>query len=291
MSIEEFITSKTQLKTDTEPVTVRLAHSTVAIIDEFSSTLGVTRQEVIAEFIKDALKRALVHYEKTQNKPEFFEQTSEVEEEKAPRYVFLNTNKVNDPEDHEYIVKNGIAAAFYGDWKTKIKSLRKGDIVFLYESGVGIVGVGSADGKTEVLDKNGDKGEMYQQRLLGYRRVAPLSARELKRLTGVNMRFLQVMFTVSSAHGKLIESALRQIDMRIAADMDLKVLREIIHGEDDHNCDKFEELPAVYRDLLIEEGHEGKMLKSDLHLHTWLGALDDAMSRVYDMRKAQDNER
>lgn len=285
MSIEDFIASKTQQKADTEPVTVRLAQSTVALIDDLASTLDVTRQEMISEFVKDSLSRALAHFEKTQNKPEYFEQSNVPAEEKAPCYVFLNTNKVNDISDHTYMLSNGIAAAFYGDWKTKIDTLKKGDIVFLYESGVGIVGVGKANGLTEKLDKNGELGETHQQRLLDYRKVKPLNARELKKLTGVNMRFLQVMFRVSTEHGKLIESNLQPVDIRIEPGMNLDVLRQIIHDEDDHNCEKFEELPAVYRDLLLERNYEGKMLK-DLHLHTWLGTLDDAMSRVYDMNKS-----
>lgn len=211
MAIEDFITEKTQQKSDSEAVTLRLPSSTIASIDELSSSLGVTRQEVMAEFVKDSLGRALVHYEKMQNKPDFADQSIDNEEETESRYVFLNTNKNNSHRDHSYMVSNGIAAAFYGDWKFKIDTLRKGDVVFLYESGVGIVGVGKANGNTEILDYDEDKEETHQQKLIDYREVKPLSAREIKKLTGTNMRFLQTMFKVKAAHGALIEKKLKEI--------------------------------------------------------------------------------
>jgi hypothetical protein len=170
---------------------------------------ATTRQEVIAEFVKDSLERALAHYEKMQNKPDLVDQSVDSEDGTSPRYIFLNTNKRNDPNDHFYMVSKGIAAAFYDGWKQKIDTLRKGDVVFLYESGVGIVGVGKANGDTETLDKGNDPGEHHQQKLINYRKVSPLSAREIKKLTGTNMRFLQTMFKVKAAHGALIEQQLK----------------------------------------------------------------------------------
>ncbi|SJM95529.1 hypothetical protein [Crenothrix polyspora] len=209
MSIEKFITDKTQQKANTEAVTLRLASDTVAIIDEFSSTLGVTRQEVIAEFVKDSLERALAHYEEMQNTPDPIDHSVDNDDEKSPRYVFLNTNKRNSHDDHSYMISNGIAAAFYNPWKFKIDTLKKGDVIFLYESGAGIVGVGKADGNTEILDKGKDVGETHQQKLINYRSVKPFSAREIKKLTGTNMRFLHTMFKVKAAHGDLIEQQLK----------------------------------------------------------------------------------
>ncbi|MFA5119423.1 MAG: hypothetical protein WC695_11360 [Candidatus Omnitrophota bacterium] len=209
MTIEKYISEKAQQKADTEAVTLRLPRSTVAIIDEFSLTLGVNRQELMAEFVKDSLKTALALYDKMQNVPDSVNRMVDDEDENTPRYVFLNTNKGNTPSDHFYMVSNGIAAAFYDPWKFKIDTLRKGDVVFLYESGVGIVGVGKANGKTEILDKGKDVDETHQQKLIDYRNVSPLSAREIKKLTGTNMRFLQTMFKVNKAHGELIEQHLK----------------------------------------------------------------------------------
>ena len=215
MSIEKFIAEKTQQKSDieavTEAITLRLQGGVVAEIDELASSLEITRHELMIEFIADSLKRAQEYYEKVQNKPESVEQLVDDEHEATsePRYIFLNTNKRNDPNDHAYMVSNGIAAAFYDPWKFKINSLRKGDVVFLYESGVGIVAVGKASGVTDVLDKNNHIGETHQQKLSDYRKVNPLSARKIKKLTGTNMRFLQTMFKVKSDYGVLIEDQLK----------------------------------------------------------------------------------
>jgi hypothetical protein len=205
MSIEHFINSKTQQKAETEAVTVRLPLGTVAAIDEFSLTLGVTRQEVIAEFVADSLSRALTHYEEMKNKPDLLEPMVSAGDGTSKRYFVLNTNRSNNDEDHFKMVTEGLAAAFTVGWKHKIDVLREGDTVFLYESKVGIVGIGQATGKTEVLDYYEQIDGTHQQVLTDYKRVAPLNAREIKKITGSNMRFLHTMFNISSRDGELLE--------------------------------------------------------------------------------------
>lgn len=207
MSIEDFIKQKTQQKNQTEAVTVRLASNVVADIDELASTLDSTRQEVINQFVQDGLATALDVYKK-QNTPDRFDQVIEGENGATQRYFVLNTNKNNDSDDHQDMVSNGIAAAFEDGWKQKIDILQKGDVVFLYESGVGIVGIGKANGTTEKLDRNGKSEAMYQQKLNDYRKVNSLSAKEIKKTTGTNMRFLQTMFQIKAAQGEQIEHRL-----------------------------------------------------------------------------------
>lgn len=68
-------------------------------------------------------------------------------EDIAEGYYILNTNISNDVIDHNDMLNNGKAAAYFDPWKYKIERLSKGDVVFLYQSGVGIVAVGEADGK------------------------------------------------------------------------------------------------------------------------------------------------
>lgn len=206
MAIEDFILQKTQQKDDTQAFTLRLSTGTVVSIDELASTLAVTRQELVAELVKDSLERALKQYDEVQNKPDLQEPTAD--SGTAQKYVILNTNKRNNPDDHFNMVNNGIAAAFYPDWKFKINSLKEGDIVFLYESGVGIVGVGRANGQLEIKDYGQDVNETHQQKLTNYKTVKPLSASEMKKLTGTNMRFLHTMFRVTPKDGALIEKTL-----------------------------------------------------------------------------------
>ena len=47
------------------------------------------------------------------------------------------------------MITNAKAAAYFDPWKFKIERLKKGDVIFLYQSGVGIVAVGEADGKLQ----------------------------------------------------------------------------------------------------------------------------------------------
>lgn len=206
MAIEDFILQKTQQKDDMQAFTLRLPTEIVGSIDELASTIAVTRQELVAELVKDSLERALKQYDEVQNKPDLQEQTPDAET--VQRYVILNTNKRNNPDDHFNMVNNGIAAAFYEHWKFKINTLRKGDIVFLYESGVGIVGMGKASGQLEIKDYGQDVNETHQQKLVDYKRVKPLSASEMKKLTGTNMRYLHTMFRVIPKDGALIEKTL-----------------------------------------------------------------------------------
>jgi len=42
-------------------------------------------------------------------------------------------------QDHNDMLSHGKAAAYFDPWKFKIERLAKGDVVFLYQSGVGIV--------------------------------------------------------------------------------------------------------------------------------------------------------
>ena len=111
-------------------------------------------------------------------------------------------------KDHESMLKEKIAAAYFSPWKNKIKSLSKGDVVFLYQSGAGIVAVGKASGKLQIRNyhnnpKNVD--EEYFMKLNQFHLLqTPMSASEVKSVTGVNHRFMSTMFGVDSESGKAL---------------------------------------------------------------------------------------
>jgi len=123
-------------------------------------------------------------------------------------YQILNTNIGNSREDHESMLNEKIAAAYFSPWKNKIKSLSKGDVVFLYQSGTGIVAVGKASGKLQIRNyhnnpKNLD--EEYFMKLNQFHLLEmPMSASEVKSVTGVNHRFMSTMFGVDSESGKAL---------------------------------------------------------------------------------------
>ena len=129
-------------------------------------------------------------------------------EDIAEGYYILNTNISNDVIDHNDMLNNGKAAAYFDPWKYKIERLSKSDVVFLYQSGVGIVSVGEADGKLVKAPYQGNPGhvdEEYYMNLLRFQRVnPPMTAAEVKQVTGVNYVFMQTMFGLDADGGKAV---------------------------------------------------------------------------------------
>lgn len=129
-------------------------------------------------------------------------------EDLAEGYYVLNTNISNDIDDHNDMLNNGKAAAYFDPWKYKIERLLKGDVVFLYQSRVGIVAVGEADGKLVKAPYHGnpkDKDEEYFMKLLHFQRVnPPVTASEIKQVTGVNYVFMQTMFGLDADSSKAL---------------------------------------------------------------------------------------
>ena len=129
-------------------------------------------------------------------------------EDIAEGYYFLNTNSSNDLTDHDDMLKNSKAAAFFDPWKYKIERLAKGDVIYLYQSKVGIVAIGKADGKLVKAPYHSDPqhpDEEYYMKLLDFQKVTPpMTAAEVKRVTGVDYRFMQTMFGVDLEAGKAI---------------------------------------------------------------------------------------
>ena len=120
-------------------------------------------------------------------------------------FYILNTNYRNDPSDDEDMINNQKAAAYFDPWKRNIAKLKKGDKVFLYRSGEGVVAVGIASGKLERKPYHGEekhKDEEYCMKLDKFRKLRqPLPASDIKRITGVNYRFMSTMFAVDKDSG------------------------------------------------------------------------------------------
>jgi hypothetical protein len=138
-----------------------------------------------------------------------FRVTDNPYEDIAEGYYILNTNYKNNAESHEDMVANAKAAAYYDPWKFKIERLKKGDTVFLYQSGVGIVAFGEADGKLKKAPYEENPDEEYSMKLQKFHRLTrPLSASEIKTITGVDHVFMTTMFGVDADSGKKIRKYL-----------------------------------------------------------------------------------
>lgn len=120
-------------------------------------------------------------------------------------YYILNTNYANNPECDKDMVDNQKAAAYYDPWKRNIERLKKGDKVFLYRSGEGIVAMGIASGKREKKPYPGCKepeDDEYFMKLDKFKKlIRSLPAAEIKRITEVNYRFMSTMFAVDKDSG------------------------------------------------------------------------------------------
>ena len=65
-------------------------------------------------------------------------------------YYLVNTNtQWADSNSHRYMMREHRAAVFYAPWKFDIDRIKGGDVVFLYQSEVGIVAVGTSSGKLD----------------------------------------------------------------------------------------------------------------------------------------------
>ena len=65
-------------------------------------------------------------------------------------YYIVNTNtQWSHDNAQDYMLKKQRAAVFFSPWKYEIDRVKAGDIVFLYQSGLGIVAVGRASGRLD----------------------------------------------------------------------------------------------------------------------------------------------
>lgn len=113
-------------------------------------------------------------------------------------YYVLNTDFRNSPSHHDSMLNERKAAAYNTGWKEKITKLQKDDTVFLYQSGVGIVAYGKADGKLNKLEENGVKEYEYNMHLNDFVLLQePISAAKMKEITQYGFNFRQTMFSIS----------------------------------------------------------------------------------------------
>jgi hypothetical protein len=203
--VTNLITLRQQQDEKTEAITARIPISYVAHLDELSSSLDVTRQFLLTEMIKDKVDEALALYDEKQNTPQAID--DDAASVSGARFFILNTNKRHDVATHRDMVTNGVAAAFCDPWKFQIERIKEGDIVFLYENGVGIVGTGIAPREVEKAEYHGVTEDAYRKRLMDYRRVKPLNARSIKKVVGGNLIFLRTLFKVPAEFGnKILEN-------------------------------------------------------------------------------------
>ena len=125
-------------------------------------------------------------------------------------YYVVNTNTKNFWEDHIDMLLQG-KAAIYLERKYHIEHLRKGDTVFLFHSGEGIVAYGKASGEVEKRDYHNDlnhtgDGEYFQS-LSNFKHLQqPVTAAKMRDVTGSNFAFIATMFPVAEEAGRKLSA-------------------------------------------------------------------------------------
>jgi hypothetical protein len=193
--------AKRKKNTATESMTIRVTAEEDAAIKELANYYDCTRQELMHDLITEYLMPA---WSRLMEETPATEQL-EVEVEKGKKaYYVLNTNKVHDVADHDFMIREGVAAAFEDGYKEKIDKFKSGDTVFLYESGKGVVAFGTASGKTLKKDHNGRPDKTYYQTLAGFTKLdAPVSPKDICRILGRNIKFVQTLTYLSDGEALL----------------------------------------------------------------------------------------
>lgn len=181
--LKNLIKESKAIKKELVASTVRMPKELYSFIEGLADYLTLSKQEVTLKLIEEGVKIAEEELK-----------LNEYEEVENSSFHILNTNRRHDTNDHEYMVKNGIAAAFYDPWKLNIDRIKKGDTVFLYENGVGIVAYGKGSGVTLTADRYDDKDECHYQELGDFKVLdKPIPAGEIKKILGRNVVFLRTM--------------------------------------------------------------------------------------------------
>ena len=185
--------SKRAKKEEVVPTTVRIPMKLNSVMEALADQLDLSKQEMLLRLIEAGVKIAEDELKLDDPEDEKKKQDQDKERQNCGFYI-LNTNKRNNLEDHEWMLNEGVAGAFYDPWKFNIDRIKKGDVVFLYENGVGIVAYGKGTGTVLVAEYGDDEEETHYQKLDGFKVLSkPLSAAEIRKTLAKSVVFLRVM--------------------------------------------------------------------------------------------------
>ncbi|MCQ9326577.1 hypothetical protein [Neisseria dentiae] len=180
---------------------IRLSIKEDLILQEVADSFEFSRQELIHRLITEQIIEPWKQRHKEQAEEELV-----IEETKSVNYFLLNTNKINDVDDHKWMLSNGVAAAFEDGYKEKIQKFRKGDWIFLYESGQGIVALGKASGVLEKTEHYGRADKTFFQKLDDFQVLPkPIKASEVKRILSRSFPFAATLSRITDGEKILDE--------------------------------------------------------------------------------------
>ncbi|MDM1765947.1 MULTISPECIES: hypothetical protein [unclassified Acinetobacter] len=204
MSLLDNLTKKFSGDKNTVTLSVRVTNEENAVLQEIADVVGCNRQDVIYQLIQDY---AIPEWRKMKSESEIDLIGSECNS--GTSYFLLNTNKTNSIIDHNIILEKGIAATFEDDYIGKMNRIKKDDVVFLYESGSGIVAYGIANGQNidePNPEKINHKSMRYQVLSNFILLKKPLAAKDVKNILDKDIPFAQTLSKVKD--GEVIYSYL-----------------------------------------------------------------------------------
>lgn len=190
-------------------LSVRVSPEENAAIQDLADTAGITRQDVLYELVK---KYALPAFQAQQSEFNAAEDLKEIpaSEATSQNYYLVNTNKAHDIDDHNFMINNGRVAAFEDGYTQKITKIKKGDVVFLYESGVGIKAFGYASGVVQKTDHYNIPEKTFYQELNDFKILdKPMPAKRICAILERRVPFIQTMTRLKN--GEIILSELSQV--------------------------------------------------------------------------------
>lgn len=140
-----------------------------------------------------------------------FNPENEVFIERHEGYYIVNTNKTWMEDAYKDMLDNQKAAAYY-DRKWSISNIRKGDTVYLYHTGVGVIACGKAIDDYKSTEINGDPDEEFFIPLKIEWKIDPISeqkmavaAWEINEKMQSGHRFRLTVFSISEDMANVID--------------------------------------------------------------------------------------
>lgn len=197
------LNEKRRTQAESVAMTIRVSEEDDAKIKDLADYADCTRQELIMEAIK---RYVLPTWDSLMNQEKILDDDIT---DSGQRYYLLNTNKGNSIEDHHRMLNEGIAAAFEDGYMEKINKIPPESMVFLYESGRGIVAYGIAEQEVFSDSHYGVDNKMRYRKLRQFCRLEkPLSAKEISAI--LKYKFIPIQTLIHLKGGKAIMDAIKQ---------------------------------------------------------------------------------
>ena len=208
MSTSSRIKNLLNNESDLQVLSLRLEPMIINQLDEYTQTLSeirevsISRSSLVEAFIKGGIEELESQLAEKNNDSELYDDDEGLDE---PRFYLLNTNFRHSKDAHYKMLENAEASAFYYPWKQEIERLNSGDIVYLYQSGRGIVGYGVADGDVVKRDYEGHENEDFTQKLNDFVCLnKPLPARKMREIANKDFLFARTMVRLKDGRGEAL---------------------------------------------------------------------------------------